>query len=74
MNAKTVLPHVDPGQLVMPGMGPCAGERYRNRNTGTICAVVGIAQRHYGWVTVRMMGQEQVLRLDRFLRTFERIN
>lgn len=62
-----------PEQLAIDGLGPIVGERYRNRNTGTICAVTSVEQRRQGWVTVRMHGAPQTLRLATFLRQFARI-
>ena len=66
-------PFVHREQLPLPGLGPMEGERYRNRATGTLATVVRVDQRRYGWVTVRIRGGEQTLRLDSFLAHFLRI-
>ena len=60
-------------QLHFPGMGPAVGGRYRNRNTGHVASVISVAQRRYGWVTIRVAGETQTIRLDRFERIFQRI-
>lgn len=73
MTVRGPLPFIDPGQQMLPGMGPMAGERYRQRNTGAIAAVIRIDQRRYGWITVRIHGQEGEVRTDRFLEYYERI-
>lgn len=67
------LPFVHGTQLTFPGLGPAVGDRYRNRNTGTICAVLGIEQRRGAWVTVRILGETQALTLATFEKQFERI-
>lgn len=73
MAADVGLPFIDPGQLPIEGLGPMPGDRYRNRNTGTICAVLALEHRRTDWVTVRIMGETQVLTLARFTAVFERI-
>lgn len=60
-------------QLQLAGMGPVAGERYRNRNTGTIVAVLRVDQRRIGWVTIRVNGAEQTITLASLERSFERL-
>lgn len=73
MSAANPLPRIDPGQLsLLPG-DPVVGDRWRNVNTGHICAVESVAQRRYGWVTIRVLEDRQTIRLDRFLRNFARI-
>lgn len=54
-------------------MGPAAGERWRNRRTGAICAVLETEQHRYAWVTCRFGDSVQVLRGDSFLARFERV-
>jgi hypothetical protein len=49
------------------------GERWRNRNTGTIATVLGIECRRYGWVTIRTAGTVQPVRIATFFKFFERI-
>lgn len=73
MNVPPPLPRIDPGQLSLLPEDPVVGERWRNRNTGTIVAVESIAQRRYGWVTIRSMGERQTIRHDNFVRFFARI-
>ena len=65
--------HINPGQMMLSGYGPAVGERWRNRSTGAICAVLAIDQCHYAWVTIRLHGEPSMLRLDRFERYYERI-
>lgn len=60
-------------QLLLPGLGPVAGERYRNRTTGTIVAVLAVTQRRKAWVTIRVLGEQQTVTLASFGRTFVRI-
>lgn len=73
MSDPAPAPFVHDEQLALPGLGPVAGERYRNRNTGGIVSVVRTTQHEYGWVTIRVMGAEQQITLASFQRTFVRI-
>lgn len=73
VSAPADRPFIDPGQLTIPGLGPQAGERYRNRNTDTIVTVLGVRQGRFAWVTCRILGSEQEIRGDRFAAVFERI-
>lgn len=73
MTDQAELPFVHGTQLVFDRFGPKAGDRYRNRNTGTICAVLGIEQHRSAWVTVRIFGETQTLTLATFEKQFERI-
>lgn len=65
------LPLLDPGQGMLPGLGPVVGDRWCSIHTNTIATVLSIAQRRYGWVTLRIRGEHQTLRIDKFLEHFE---
>jgi hypothetical protein len=67
------LPYVHSTQLALPGLGPSVGERWRNRNTGTIVAILGVKQSRHGWVTIRHGGGEQTIKIATLQRTFELI-
>jgi len=59
----------DPGVTAMlPGMGPQPGDRYKNRAINLHAVVLSINQRRYCWVSIRVNGQAQELRLDEFER------
>lgn len=73
MNTPPPLPRIDPGQLSLLPEDPVVGDRWRNLNTGSIVAVEGIAQRRYGWITIRVLGERQTIRYDNFVRHFARI-
>jgi hypothetical protein len=60
-------------QLALDGLGPIVGDRWRNRASGQVVAVIGTERRRQGWVTVRISGRPQTLRTATFERTFERI-
>jgi hypothetical protein len=60
-------------QLLLPGLGPVAGECYRNVITGTIVTVLAVNQRRKAWVTIRVLGEQQTLTLAGFTRAFVRI-
>jgi hypothetical protein len=61
---------LDAEQLTLPGLSPAAGSRWRNRNTGSIAAVLRVDQRHKGWLTMRIAGSEQTVTVASFLRHF----
>lgn len=71
--APSELPFVHAEQLLLPGMGPLAGERYRHRTTGNIVTVLAVTPRKCSWVTLRVMGEQQTITLAQFQRTFVRI-
>lgn len=73
MSAAGSEPYVDSGQLLLPGVGPVVGERWRNRNTGSIAVVLGVEQRRHGWVTIRILGEQQTITLATLERVFERV-
>lgn len=73
MTGEPIVPFVHREQLMFDALGPQVGERWRSRVTSTICAVIDVTQRRHCWVTVRIRGAEQTLRLDRFLANFERM-
>lgn len=73
MSTPDDRPVIHPGQEHLPGMGPAAGERYRNRNTGSIVTVLANTQRRYGWVTIRVAGTVQDVTVASFERHFERM-
>lgn len=73
MSAPTGTAYIDPGQMLIPGLGPNVGERYRNVNTGSLAAVVGIRQGHFQWVSIRTPAGEAEITMARFLAVFERI-
>lgn len=60
-------------QMILIGMGPQSGERYRNRNTGVIATVLDVTQRHYAWVTLRIHGEQSTIPLAQFQRVFARL-
>ena len=59
--------YIDPDQQMLPGLGPVAGDRYRSRHTNSICTVLATTQRRYAWVTVRVRGEQQTLKLAVFM-------
>lgn len=67
------MPRTNPQQLAIPTLAPTVGERWRNRNTGTICTILALQQRHYNWLTVRIDGREQIIAVANFLQHFDRI-
>lgn len=73
MSTPEPMVQIHPGQGMLPTMGPTVGDRYKSNASSTICTVVGLAQRRYGWVTVRIRGENQELRIDNFLAHFTRI-
>ena len=73
MNAEPQPAIIHPGQGMLPGMGPVVGDRWQSNATTVICTVLSLTQRRHGWVTVRIRGEEQTLRVDRFLAHFHRI-
>jgi hypothetical protein len=72
-SANDPQPFVHETQLVLPGLGPNVGERWRNRNTGKIAAVVAVNQRRYGWVDVRINDGIQTLTAAGFQQHFTRV-
>lgn len=71
MRAVEGEPDVGGEQLTLPGMGPAAGSRWRNRNTGSIVTVLAVTQARYGWVTIRTPAGPGTITLARFERAFE---
>ena len=59
--------YVDPDQPMLPGFGPTVGERYRSRHTGSIATVVKVERRRFAWVTIRVRGEHQTLKLAVFM-------
>jgi hypothetical protein len=66
-------PFIAPEQMALPGLGPSIGERWRNRGTETIVAILGVEQRRQGWVTIRVGGNVQTIQISTLQRTFELI-
>lgn len=70
MSTPAPPPYIDPGQMILPGLGPIAGERYRNKNTGSIVTVLGIRQGRYQWVRIRTPAGEGEITAARFQEFF----
>ena len=73
MSNRDELPFIHDTQLPLSGLGPLPGERWRNRNTGTIVSVISTEQKRHGWVTIRAHGTPATVKVARFLAVFERI-
>ena len=67
------LPFIHDQQLTLPGLGPEVGEQWRRKDGKAIASVISTAQRRHGWVTVRIHGKPQTLKLATFERQFERV-
>lgn len=57
-------------QLSLLGEIPAPGQRWRNVNTGSICAILKVEQRRFAWVTIRVAGSTQTVTLSNFLKHF----
>lgn len=57
----------------LPGLGPEVGQRYRNRHTDAIAVVLNTSQRRHGWVTLRIYGSEQTIKISKLEEHFELI-
>lgn len=67
------LPFIRPEQLSLLPDTPLAGQRWRSKITGNIACVLQVFAARYTWVTIRIHGDEQTIRLDNFLKAFKRL-
>lgn len=70
MSAVEGEPAIDNDQLSLLEEIPAPGQRWRNVNTGSICAILKVEQRRFAWVTIRIAGSTQTVTLSNFLKHF----